>query len=508
MKSWLRIRKYLHISPKFSTADKNAIKKSKSYIISYVIKPSNIEKHRFSPLLHYKINDHKFIRDSSLILDSQKEGRKYKLKSRPIYYPNHLDAQIFAYYSNKINKKLKIEYDKDSILDQSVIGYRSIPYNKRRSKTTIDFSSEVFEYLKNHKSKYISVLCLDVSSFFDCIDHKILKQNWCHLYGRTHLKKDEYQVFKALTNASYVDIENLLDIHPDFDVKKIKYLNNTTNNSFFDSFEEFRVLAKNNKLIWRYNNKEKKGIPQGTPISAALSNLYFLNVDRKIVEILIEANGLYRRYSDDILIVCETIHINEIKDKISNLIENELNLQLQERKEQLSNLFREKLEDKWRITSYQYIYPSKKPISYLGFEYDGIYTRIRNSSLSKYYRGLKRTIRRGAFYAKSKKINNLISGRKDDDWIYRTSIYRSKSHLGAKRKKIDGVVRWGNYISYVKRSADKYKGINRKLILKQVRNHWKIIQSHISNFENSFGLSKAPKKRRSYLPKIDNEKVS
>jgi hypothetical protein len=48
-------------------------------------------------------------------------------------------------------------------------------------------------------------------------------------------------------------------------------------------------------------NNDPFGIPQGTPISAALSNAYMMPLDKRIVEARGSVGGLYRRYSDDIL---------------------------------------------------------------------------------------------------------------------------------------------------------------------------------------------------------------
>ena len=392
-------------------------------------KQENITKHRFSPLLHYKIVDHRYKRDKSKILIDGKVGRSYRVKSRPIFYPNHLDAQIFAYYSHLINEKLEPIYKSNTTLNNSVIGYRAIEYNKNRKKCTIDFAKEVFNFISKSEIKDISVICLDVASFFDNLDHGNLKQSWKDLFGTPILDLHHYKVFKAVTNPSYVDLEELIPLIPNFDKRKISLLNKSKYNSLFKSFSQFRSIIYSNKLLRKYNSKNlKKGIPQGTPISATLSNLYFLSADIEIVKIVESLNGLYRRYSDDILIICPSENARDVEDKIKTIVDQKLGLSIQENKTTIANLKRSNPESLWNIE----VFDSQgvriqKAISYLGFDFDGFNIRIRNSSLSKYYRSLKRAIRRRAFYAKVQVHKNKTIEVKKDAWIFRAGIFRKKT---------------------------------------------------------------------------------
>ena len=117
--------------------------------------------------------------------------------------------------------------------------------------------------------------------------------------------------------------------------------------------------------------------------------------------------------------------------------------------------------------------------------------------MSLYYRKVKRLIRRKANYATVAKIYNLknpLSPQKDD-WIYRKRIYVSKSHLGARRKRVKDKVFWGNYISYMKTASVIMK---QPAIKKQVRNHWRIIESEIKEFETNSQLKKTPSRKKKY----------
>jgi hypothetical protein len=56
--------------------------------------------------------------------------------------------------------------------------------------------------------------------------------------------------------------------------------------------------------------------------------LYLLEFDKKIIEnIVLKENGFYRRYSDDIILICNVNTLEKNKDYIENLIK-ESNLEI------------------------------------------------------------------------------------------------------------------------------------------------------------------------------------
>ncbi|WP_373331490.1 reverse transcriptase domain-containing protein [Salmonirosea aquatica] len=391
-----------------------------------------------------------------------------------------------------MNAELKKVYDSNKLLNNSVIGYRKIKTNDstKRGKCNIDFAFEVFDYIKEHKSQNISVLCLDIEKFFDSIDPQILKRSWVNLLNLKTLPDHHYAVFKAITRASYIDLEKLLKIHPYFDIKKLKYFKNSNKNSLFEKWDDLRKLNDKYKIIHRYNGKLKKGIPQGTPISAALSNLYFLEVDIDLSNFVNTCNGIYRRYSDDILIVCETKNLSKIKDYIHDAIEKKLNLKIQKTKTQESYLFRQTVDSKWNLETFHYrTHLKKSVISYLGFDFDGEYIRVRNSSISNFYK----KIRRRTHYARLSKKINKMSIKAKDEWIFRRSLFKSSSHLGVNLKKKRSTSKRGNYIAYLYNAANRLPETNRQKIISQIRNHWKIIYKSIKENEEKYELPKPPK---------------
>lgn len=498
-KSWLRLRGYLHFSKRFNSS-KDANRASKHFIKHYVKDENKVCRHAFSPFLHYSIKESRFRRPySKENLEKEylkKENfRRYDKKDRPIYFSNHLDAQIFAFYAHKISESLEKEYTKNTFLNESIIGYRRIPYNDNRGKNTIDFAKEVFKFIENSNDSQLVVACLDIKSFFDNLNHKKLKKYWYNLTNIDNktLKDDEYAVFKAITKANYINIDELLPLLSNFDIKNKKYLTKSKKDKFIIDFSELKkIISDYPYIIKRYNHhKTKTGIPQGTPISAVLSNLYFLEADKKLCDLIYPINGIYRRYSDDILVVCKQEFWESIYISLQMII-NDLLLEISESKNQIAYLNRENKNSNWQLEFFQNGQKLNKPISYLGLTFDGKNVKIKNSSLSKYYRSVKRLIRRAVHFAKQRKFFNSRTDTPKDEWIYRRKIYKSKSYLGAKRRKTTKMY-WGNFITYVKNVANIMED---KTIFKQTRNHWKIINDSIKKYEEKYGLKRQSSNKR------------
>jgi hypothetical protein len=489
MKDWLKLKNYLHFSPKYE-------RKDESFIRRYVSNSKLVKNHRFYPFIHHTIKESKYRRQrTNGLRDSL---RSSKVKVREIFYANHLDTQVFAYYGSLISEQLEDIYKSNEELNKSVLSYRRIPFDKNRNKCNIDFANEVFEFIRCYPSQKFSVMCFDIKSFFDNLDHVILKKQWAKIFGGTNLSEDHYKVYRAITRYSFVEINDLVAEFSELNIKKVKYIKNKKLSSFCKSGQEFRDRVVKKGLI-NYNNYDHSnqkvrsyGIPQGSPISAVLSNLYLIDFDKVMSEKAQNMGGIYRRYSDDILLICRDENSAELEKLICDTISNDLKLLIQSDKTQ--KVVFERNTDGLNCFTIQNGHKLKLPLNYLGFEFDGIRVLLRQKSLSSYYRKLKRTIRRRAKYALYALIKNQNPLNKQRDaWIYRERIYKNKSHLGAKRKKIGDKVFWGNYLSYVSTAS---RIMNQRSLLRQVRNHWKIIEQEIRFFEQAYDLPKTPSRRK------------
>jgi hypothetical protein len=247
------------------------------------------------------------------------------------------------------------------------------------------------------------------------------------------------------------------------------------------------IIHKNQKI-----NPSGKliGIPQGLPISALLANIYMLSFDEAIIKHL--PNCFYRRYSDDIIIVCEKIE----KDIVNIVIQKEINkleLKISEEKTEITNF---KIQNK-RLESFKVegsIIKKNIPLSYLGFDFYGYKTLIKSNNIAKFYRNMKQMVKRKNNRCESLKSKYLA----DDAYIFKRKLYRLYTYKGIKSRKlksgriiylnnktikIDNSKKFrGNYLKYVARAAEDLQAPE---IKKQMKNHWKIVQKTLNKYEFS-----------------------
>ena len=141
----------------------------------------------------------------------------------------------------------------------------------------------------------------------------------------------------------------------------------------------------------RYRSHIKKhtdpfGIPQGSPISALLANVYMMDVDRKIKDITDQCAGLYMRYSDDFMVV---LPLNEAAARtaifsINQIIESTPGLTLEPQKTQIYKTDLPYIKNIGE-TFLENADGSKRVINFLGFTFDGTTTTLRAKTVSKYY---------------------------------------------------------------------------------------------------------------------------
>ncbi len=183
----------------------------------------------------------------------------------------------------------------------NVIAYRKL------GKSNLTFAKEVFDFIKSQE-KCVAI-ALDIKGFYDTLDFKSLKKSWTRILSRIDLPPDHYQVYKSVTKFSYVDID---DIKKLLNIGKKEY----EKLRFFLNINVLETLRTNGKIKTNPN----KGIPQGTPISCVLSNLYMLDFDVAVLKEVNKLGGIYRRYSDDIIVVCPQDKIDHIKKYLNQEI--------------------------------------------------------------------------------------------------------------------------------------------------------------------------------------------
>ncbi len=504
-KDWFKLKRYPHIGLPITPHDRF------KWVEKYVTTPSNIAKHGFLPFIHRTSRVKKFRKeynqiDGKVNKTSFKILRKPSQKKREIFYANHLDALIFGYYANILSEKYEIILNSPKYqLNEVVNAYRSLPINPTKensiNKSTIDFANEVFTYIRNYNHDHFNVIAFDITSFFDNLNHGILLGIWAEILGLDKLPPDHFNIYKNITRFSHVDI---VDIFEEFKdriyiqkinkfgkplerkrkrIEKIKFLRNQ-NAIAFCTTEEF--LKVKGKLLQPSKTRKDKsgntvyrnfGIPQGSPISSILANIYLLYFDKAINEYVTNRGGVYRRYSDDIIIICPSRE----KTDLITLVHTEIKkykLEIQPSKTQIFR-FERKLNNLACGQEFNQEINWNKNLIYLGFEFDGENVLLKSASISKFYRKMKKYVRRAKYFAK-----------KTGKGIFKKRIFKQFSYRGAKRirrrvwneskKKFINLdsYNYGNFLTYTYKAA---KLIKNNKIKQQTSRHWNILNKLIKH---------------------------
>ncbi|PBP46246.1 hypothetical protein CCL13_12320 [Pseudomonas syringae] len=348
-----------------------------------------------------------------------------------------MDSNIYAYYASL----LSIMYEQKIRaygLHTSVLAFRSLD-----GQSNIHHAYNAFQEIKARPE--CSVLCFDIEKFFDKLDHNILKKIWQDVIGEVSLPCDHYAVFKSITKYSYVSkVES-------FRALGISIYNPVVEGKRLCSAGDFRALIRRNNLV--VPNSESYGIPQGSPISAILSNIYMLGFDKAMLYHLSTTESVYYRYCDDIMIICPLAAEEYIEECVYQEIKK-IMLNIQHKKTDIRQFTR---DSSGKLGS-------DRPIQYLGFMFDGERIFIRSASLTRYYKKMK--IRVGLAKKAKDRVNALrrVRGEADKE-LFLKAIYKGYTHLGRR-----------NFITYGHRAANI---MNSKTIRQQLRAHWRKVRREI-----------------------------
>jgi len=141
---------------------------NQSRLVSVLKQPDELSKHSFLPLLRKDKTVRRYNRNKS-------DGNlKIGQKLRPIMYASHVDSCIYGFYSFMLKKRYEARIE-GTQLAESIVGYRHIPREESpdKGKSNIDFAKDVKDLTQQHDMS--AVICLDVSKFFDTMDHKLIK---------------------------------------------------------------------------------------------------------------------------------------------------------------------------------------------------------------------------------------------------------------------------------------------------------------------------------------------
>ena len=417
---WFKKRRYLHFDRPISLKTANRI----------VCCSETVSKHSFYPFLTYQISSSKIYKD-------EEQTIQVKPKTRPIAFASNVDSHIYAYYASKLSELYEKKLTALGLTD-NVLAFRKL------GKNNIDFAYQAFSDIKQLGS--CTAIAFDISGFFDNLDHRILKDIWQALLNESKLPNDHYSVFKSITRFSKVDREKV------FKKLSISSHNPKVHNSRLCEPLLFRTEIRDSGLIER--NKSNKGIPQGSPISALLSNMYMLNFDTAVKKSVDEKGGIYYRYCDDMLFIVPSKWGKDIGGIVREEIKK-LNIDINPSKTEI------------REFSYSKgVLSTIKPLQYLGFLFDGENIFLRSASLARY----SERMRRGVSLAKQtqRKYNKIRRDKgQPTQTLYKKKLYEDYSHLGKR-----------NFIRYGLRAAEKMQS---KTIKRQLKPLWKRLNHQIGS---------------------------
>jgi hypothetical protein len=430
-----------------------------------------VASHAFLPFVKFDKHKYKYkdVPESGKRVLVKKDKQSGERKVREIMYAGHLDTLIYVWYQSI----LEILYEKALTkygLSSTVLAYRRIQNeNSSGGKCNINFANEIFAEIKN-KGEECVALTFDIEKFFPSLSHEHLKKKWCEILEETILPKDHYNIFRSLTQYSYVDLTSK-------DIKKLlKYRTKgqfAHTHAFFEgkyfSGEKFRKIKFQIRALERSSGKFifcknylKKGIPQGSPMSGLLANIYMIDFDKNINQMVEKAGGIYKRYSDDIITVIPKNEASNIENairkriKLENDYERNPYLVIKEEKtnrtiflKERSRLISWKLDDKYNAVH-------RQPLQYLGFEFDGQDVFLRAGSIAKFYNQLRFGLKKiEACYEKGP--------------LLKRNLFSKFTPLGKK-----------NFFSYVKKSQEV---ISNNKFKKQLRKHWPLMARTIEKLE-------------------------
>ncbi|MFN0292457.1 reverse transcriptase domain-containing protein [Pedobacter helvus] len=424
-------------------------------------------------------------------------------KIRPISFSSHFDSYLYSFYAFALTEAYQ-DYIKSEKFDHCVLAYRS----DLNGDCNIQFAKKAFDLVKSmiHKHGRCSAIALDITGYFDNIDHEVLKEKWCDIVKeKIQLPLDQYKIFRSLTTYSYVGKASFLK-HFDIDTEKPgKYHNlldllpdSLAGANYIEKFN----LIRGRRLVVR--NKPKKnsdgtfsnrGIPQGSPMSSVLSNIYLIDFDRWLANLGRLMGFSYMRYCDDLLIICKSKDVVYLNNEIITVIKERYKLAINSKKTEVVEFrpnsvgkirgFNIKKPEGRRTTksNEQRYY---KSLQYLGFEFNGENIYIRPGSLSRYFRKAKGRVLKTMMMAYGKKSKK--------EQISKKQLYFRYTHFGKR-----------NFITYAQNAAKQQyvnsegivrPGLDSISIKRQLSSHFAILEKELVKTSKEFAKAKGRKPKK------------
>lgn len=434
---------------------------------AYVRDPQKVASHSFFPFLKY---------DEGWTLFAPK-GIPGKRKDRPIRFAARLDSCIFSYYRHLLAEPYEAKLKAEG-LDDSVIAYRRIPKHAGGGgKSNIDFALAAVEAVRGLGD--CCAVALDISSFFETLDHGRVKQVWAQLIGQPKLPADHFKVFEAISRYAFVDVIKAYERLGYYGDKTDKY--GKVRKGYLRARKDiptqlcdgktFRQKIADFKPDIIEVNTTGMGVPQGAPLSDLLANAYLFEFDKYVRDLCGKIGGTYFRYSDDIMVIApisEAAAVALEKDIRSAITVYGKGLLIKEEKSAIHKFVQvghRQTVTVVKATDKDGKPALNKPFEYLGFRYDGRQVYIRDKTMSNLHRKIA-----SVSQAMAIRLVKRYQGKATSDILDLVDFEKFVQAFGPVedfRSKADDYRSW-TFVTYAKR-ASKSMGTLGKPIARQLR---------------------------------------
>ena len=410
-----------------------------------------------------------------------KQGGKPEKKIRQLRFASRRDAYIYSYYRHLLRGPYEAELAARGLSD-SVIAYRKLVTADGRGKSNIDFALDAFNAIRGYGDA--AVVTLDISKFFESIDHELLRQKWCALLRLPELPNDHRAVFRAITRYAVVDRDAVYE--------RLGYLKWQPKGSgkvpvYTTAFKDMpRQLCSNTdfrgKICGKVSgytslvevNKNDFGIPQGSPISDMLANIYLIDFDAALKSYVTSVGGAFFRYSDDIIIIVPGGEAEAVAARdfaMSEITKHGPKIVIKASKTSVLRYFAAPIGQGFvKIHGEQ----GENGLEYLGFRFDGQAAYLRDATLSRLYRKVTRSIRaeaRALVRRYPNKDQTYIEGKFD------VPKFMQRYGRVAEFDPSASYDTW-TFWTYAKRAMDKFGPLG-KPIGGQLKNYGKIVRTRM-----------------------------
>lgn len=362
-------KKYIH----FDTNPSREM--AAKFISSTVLHPNAVAAYRFFPLIVYSQKRKRYHRTKGHL------RANYSIKKRPISLVAHHDALVYVKYAEELNRNY------EQYLAANDIFKVPTAYRKALHQSNINAAKDVFDFIA--KSEDCWIIKGDFKGFFDNMRHRILQKNLVQVLAVDKLSADWRAVLKSVTRFRSVDSRDLMRA-----IHTLGWVRGKES-PYVRSRERLGELITKGGLSIKKPNQI--GIPQGTPISAVLANVYMISFDVELNRIVSALSGLYRRYSDDFVIVIPEVELPEknLEEFITRVIttsKQSTSLEIETHKTKIFK-FNARMDEKITQRNLNGNFESNKVwFDYLGFIFNGDVVRLREKGIYKFHYKSKKAI--------------------------------------------------------------------------------------------------------------------